>query len=357
MKVYDPVGSGKASGKAKGGVFSFNRGLATFKKYVIPVIQNTALQLVRKNRFSYLTKYWETNLTFEQCELWRLWSLPWADIYGHAVILTGINKFFICNETLLEAGKSMTLTPPTATPSEITATDVSDLTLLCVDVKGISSAEITAQSPFIRVEVLGDLESITYTTGLLKIKATGIPVSRVPLKKNWSAVYWYDCRAGFEGSQELEIRLDKTGLPPSQQGLRIQRFNKFGYWSGLYTYLHGLSKVNLIVNGKFDNSDNWLLYSGFTIHDGKAYGVGGASLRQIAVPVIVGNNYQVDIDHVLLTPTEYISVKMFTFIIGVMNATQHYTFTFTMPDVLKYFQFICSSNYTGTVDNVVLTQL
>jgi len=357
MKVYDPVGSGKASGKAKGGVFSFNRGLATFKKYVIPVVQNTALQLVRKNRFSYLQKYWEKNLTFEQCELWRAWPLPWTDIYGHEVILTGINKFFKCNEILNEASKPLTDTPPTATPSEISAVDNSDITLLQVFVNGISNAEITAQSPFIRIEILGDLQSIIYTTGLLVIKATGDSVSRIPLEKNYTAVYWYDCRAGLEGVPELEIQLDYTDTPPTLQCIRLQRCNKYGYWSGLYTYLHPVSVINLANNGRFNTDTAWMKDGAWAINGGRAWNTGSGSLNQQYTQMQVGKNYKLDFDAYWTSGTTVCNVILSNSpAVGTFNTSGHKSYTKNNVSS-RSIDFVVNPGSVFSIDNVVITEI
>lgn len=361
MKLFNPLASGKASGKAYGGVFSFNRGLATFKRYVIPRIQNTAPQLVRKNRFSYLQKYWEKKLTFEQCELWRAWPLPWWDSYGHEVILTGINKFFKCNEILNEASKPLTDTPPTATPSEIIATDTSSTDLICVDVNGISNAEITAQADFLRIEILGELQSILYLVGGLIIKASGIPVSRIPLEKNWKAVYWYDCRPDLEGVQELEIQLDYDGSAPTLQGLRVQRLNKYGYWSGICTYLHPITVRNLVKNGRFVIDVDWTKWfdagGGCSIHDGKAYLVLNSYIQQNLQNLIIGKTYQFDWD-IIYTGYGGNCILYFDNILSAYcNETKHWTVTLVYTGVLARIKFLSQANWSGSVDNVVMKQL
>jgi len=357
MKLFNPLASGKASGRAYGGVFSFNRGLATFKKYVIPRIQNTALQLVRKNRFSYLQKYWEKNLTFEQCELWRAWSLPWWDPYGHEVILTGINKFFKCNEILNEANKPLTDTPPTATPSEITASDTSSADVVCVEIAGLPNAEITAQSDFLRIEILGDLQSISYATGILQIKSTGISVSRTPLEKNYAAVYWYNCRPDFEGITELVILLDTNSNPSTLQGLRIQRMNKYGFWSGICTYLHPLTIKNLVVNGHFVNSSFWNKTANWTIHDGKAYVNGPGSLYQNNLPFIIGENYQIDFDWINTGSGGNLNCYAEEILIGQFYDTGHYTFYRNSAIGGQELKFGTNPNNAGQIDNVVMQKL
>jgi len=357
MKLFNPLASGKASGRAYGGVFSFNRGLATFKKYVIPRIQNTALQLVRKNRFSYLQKYWEKNLTFEQCELWREWSLPWWDSYGHEVILTGINKFFKCNEILNEANKPLTNTPPTATPSEITASDTSSADVVCVEIAGIPNSEITAQSDFLRIEILGDLQSISYATGVLQIKVIGISVSRTPLEKNWTAVYWYNCRPNFEDITELVILLDTNSNPSTLQGLRVQRMNKYGFWSGICTYLHPLTIKNLVINGHFVADFGWELGSNTSIHDGKVYYTSGGYCRQHISGLIIGKTYQIDFDNVFSGGSGTIFCYFDNADLGHADATRHYTFTRVYTGSTDLMNFSAIQTYQGNIDNVVIKEL
>ena len=257
MKVYNPVSSGKASGRALGGVFSFNRGMATFKKYVKPRQPNTDEQQAVKTRFATLTKYWKNNLTYAQIVLWNDWDLPWLDIYGATVLLTGINKFVICNEILLKAGKSITEIPPTSTPSEITLTPTTDLRYTNLSIEGVSNAEVTAQEPFYEIQTPGIPETIETVTRQIGLYWDGMPRSRIPLEKNWKTILFHDCVAGYEGVEELKLLMQTITSEIGLQPMRIQRFNKFGYWSGKVTYINQISVNTLVNNGNFLVDEHW----------------------------------------------------------------------------------------------------
>ncbi|MCK5633377.1 hypothetical protein KAH94_06485, partial [bacterium] len=354
MKVKNPISSGKASGRGLGGVFSSNRGMETFKKYRKPHQPNTPEQQTVKTRFSFLTKYWEKSLTYEQITLWNNWNLPWTDIYGDPVLLTGMNKFVICNDTLLRGGQSMTDIPPTATPSEIIAVDTSTDDLLSVEVDGISNAEITAQTPFIQVKVLGNLQSISDATGIVFIKSKGISISRKPLKKNYKDVYYYLCRSGFEGVQEFEIQLDTINQPPTLQSIIIQRFNKWGYWSGPLTYTHPITILNLVKNGRLSIDADWLKSAGTTIHDGKAYFTITGWLQQNIPVLTVGKDYKIDFDLVRTGASALMRTWLGAVQMGDADASAHYSFTNTRSGVSKDLKFATGFNWEGRLDNVVL---
>jgi len=357
MKLYDPLHSGKASGKHAGGVYSFNRGLATFKKYTIPHQPNSPEQQAIKNRFSYLTKYWKTSLTYEQITLWNEWNLPWTDIYGNIVLLTGINKFCICNDTLHAAGKTITDIPPTETPSELTLQTDAYTDVIATTIDGISNAEITAQTPFLIIDILGDLQSFTYTTGLLKIFATGIPISRTPLEKNYTTVYYYDCRPDLEGLTELTILLQKSDTPPSLQSIRIQRLNKFGFWSAESTYINSIEILNMATNGHFFYDGGWTKGGGWTIHDGKAYIVNGDNLSQTITALEYGNTYQIDFDLVYNSGNSSLWVYVGNNTFGQYDSSGHKTATILFNAGQKSLMFSGAGTINATIDNVILQKL
>jgi len=291
MKVNNPLASGKASGRALGGVFSSNRGMETFKKYVKPFQPNTVEQGEVKTRFSYLTKYWKTDLTYAQITLWNNWALPWTDIYGNAVLLTGINKFVICNDTLLRAGKPLTLIPPTATPSALAITQTVDPMFLKYSINGIPDAEVTAQADFIRIQVPGTPSRVEYIDGQLGIYWNGMPVSRTPLEKNWKTIFFYDCRTGFDGIEELKVIIQTENNLKGLQPIRFQRFNKFGYWSGKVEYINPITLKNLCQNSDFYAPGIWTpLY-------GASYGGGHGNFTnkttwKLNVALVIGRTYR-----------------------------------------------------------------
>lgn len=291
MKVQNPIASGKASGRALGGVFSSNRGMETFKKYVRPYQPNTAEQGTVKTRFSYLTKYWKMSLTYAQITLWNNWNLPWTDIYGDTVLLTGINKFVICNDTLLRAGKPITPTPPTETPSELTVIETIETPFIKLSVEGITDAEVTAQVPFIRVQVPGTPQELEDNTGQLDIHWNGMPISRKPLEKNWKTIYYYTCRTGFEGVEELKIIIQTVSSLRGLQPIRLQRFNKWGYWSGQVTYINPIASKNVLQNSAFNTSVGWTLSGGASVSGGKLI-MAGSNLARQEFTSIIGHTYQ-----------------------------------------------------------------
>lgn len=356
MKVYNPVASGKASGRAFGGVFSFNRGLGTFKKYVKSRQPNTQPQQDTKTRLSFLTKYWKTNLTYAQITLWNNWVLPWTDIYGATVLLTGINKFVICNDTLLRAERPITETPPTATPAELTITETTDPMWIILLVDGLPDAEVTAQEPFVKIEVQGTPSRVEYIDGQLGIFWNGMPRSRRPLEKNWKTIFYYNCRTGFNGIEELAIIIQTDTSLTGLQPIRLQRFNKWGYFSGKQTYINPITIKNLIINGDFYTSVGWTITGGCSIHDGKAYYTATGELRQ-APGFIAGRTYQVTYTIKFSVPGGWIALMWQN--IERHRATDSGTFTITLiasgtsPNISWY----CGSSANASVDNIFLSDI
>jgi len=231
MKIYNPIGSGKASGKAFGGVFSYNRGLPTFKKYVVPVQRNTTETRNIKNRFSFITKYWKTQLTLEQITAWNEWPLPWTDIYEHEVTLTGINKFFICNETLHRAGKAISVDPPPLTPSEITIMNERYTPDLYCETIGISNSEITEQGSFIKIEAAFETITVEGAPPEYVLFVAGLPLSRKILEKDYIIAGFVDCIPDTEGISEWAFNAYGNVAKHTVGAFRIQRYNKWGFWS------------------------------------------------------------------------------------------------------------------------------
>jgi len=231
MKIYNPIGSGKASGKAFGGVFSYNRGLPTFKKYVLPVQRNTTETRNIKNRFSFITKYWKTQLTLEQITAWNEWPLPWTDIYGHEVTLTGINKFFICNETLHRAGKAISVDPPTLTPSELTFSSFQESETLYAAIKGISNSEISNQESFVKIECALETFLAANEDPEFYLNGHGLPISRKILEKNYTLAGFISCHPNTEGITDWDIFVTTDETSHKVGAVRFTRFNKWGFWS------------------------------------------------------------------------------------------------------------------------------
>jgi len=326
MKLDNPLYSGKASGRHAGGVFSFNRGLAIFKKYTIPHQPNSPEQIAIKNRFSYLTKYWANSLTYEQITLWNEWNLPWTDIYGNVILLTGINKFCICNDTLLEAEKPITLIPPTATPSESTVTLTADKGFIKLSINGIPDAEVTAQSPFMRIETAGTPELIQYITQQLGIFWNGMPQSRKPLEKNYKLIYIYTCQTGFNGIEELKIMIQTDTSLKGLQPIRIQRFNKWGFWSGLLTYINQISKKNLVTNGDVYSLEDWTQSGDTSGHDGRWYFSGTGEVAQ-NIDITQGKTYKITFTVKFITPGG--TIYFYFDSTDILNATTSGTYTIT----------------------------
>jgi len=358
MKIFNPLASGKASGRALGGVFSSNRGMETFKKYVKTYQPNTAEQQDVKTRFAYLTKYWKTSLTYEQITLWNNWVLPWTDIYGDTVLLTGINKFVICNDTLLRAGKPITPTPPTETPSEITFSTLNTKDMLIMSIDGISNAEITAQDSFLQIEVIGELQFLNYIVGYLVIKSTGGKISRRPLEKNYHKVYWHNCRTGLEGITEIEIQIYKDLSVPSLQSLRVQRYNKFGYWSGKAIYTDAVTILNLIINGHFNSDTVWIKGSEWTIHDGKAFVELYSNLTQTNLPLVSGHNYRLELDAIRTSAGGEMYARWGSDInIFQITDTGHYSGDFTFSGANNQIKISDIGSWSGSIDNMLLHEI
>jgi len=309
MKVFNPVSSGKASGRALGGVFSFNRGLPTFKRYVKSYNPNTEAQQTIKSRFSFLTKYWKTYLTYDQILLWQNWNLPWWDIYGTPVSLTGMNKFIICNATLLEAEKDITLIPPTATPSELDITATIDPQYIKISIAGIPDAEVNAQDSFVRVQVPGIPTAEQYVDRQLGLFWDGMPRSRVPLEKNWKTIYFYDHQTSYNGIEEFKIVIQTNISLVGLQPIRIQRFNKFGYWSGRETYINPITGKNLCPNGDFWTDQEWTWGGAWAHLDGRAFVDGDGVLRQDFPTLINCHTYRFTWSTMIPNPDNWIALR------------------------------------------------
>jgi len=234
MKLHNPLFSGKASGKALGGVFSFNRGMATYKKFCMPSIQNTPAQQEVKLRFSFLSKYWKNELTYEQMELWREYVLPWTDIYGDTVTLTGSNKFASINSVLYDADKEIREIPPTLTPPDmvISSEGVEEGKTLRCYIYQPTQEDIDNQHPFLKIEVCGIVISATMPGWNVYIRTEGILKSRSPLEKFF--------QTAFFKTETLAENLDDIVVsgPIGVEilaVLRLTRYNDQGFWTAPHT--------------------------------------------------------------------------------------------------------------------------
>lgn len=232
MRIYDPLYSGRASGKHAGGIFSHSRGLQTFKKFTMAHQPNTTAQRILKTQFSTLQKYWSKNLTYEQIVAWNEWTLPWTNSYGQSVILTGINKFFIVNRTLLKIGKTLRLTPPDLTPTELIITDDSAPNQILFRVTQLSAEEVAAQHPFLFIELAGEGTGSEDSAEMFLIVAEGIPQSTKPLNKQYKFIGTYTDTDEIANENGMVI-LDLHPIPnlPRLISIRVTRYNEQGMWT------------------------------------------------------------------------------------------------------------------------------
>lgn len=105
-----------ARGKLGGQVFSKNRSGAIVRSKVTPTNPQTSFQAGVRALFGNLSQQWR-NLTTAQRDAWNaaVNSYPKLNIFGDTYLSTGKNLFVGVNTNILNAGGTLTLTPPTLT--------------------------------------------------------------------------------------------------------------------------------------------------------------------------------------------------------------------------------------------------
>jgi hypothetical protein len=156
MKVLNPKGSERASGRFIGSVFYTRKGTNVIRKYVKPTTKYTESQLARRENFSILSANWRDVLTDAQRSTWNLFKMSVNDVFKNAVQLSGINLYKKINETLLDAGKSLILSAPTTEAMTVpTATMTNDGTGNFIVITKPSADEVTKYAPFVSIHIAG----------------------------------------------------------------------------------------------------------------------------------------------------------------------------------------------------------
>jgi hypothetical protein len=236
MRLYNPASSGKASGRALGGVFSHNRGLATFKKFTLSAQPNTESQTKFKSFFAQLQQFWATQLTYDEILLWNSYVMPWTNPYGQTVILTGINKFNTINSTLLQANKPIQRTPPTLTPSLISAVLSVQTDYLYINITECSVDEINAQAPFYCVEVAGDTDIEENEPDHFWALSQGKPISQKVLEKDYIFYKFRDALINGSNPQDWYIQIWSPQNIQKLLTVRITKYNSQGNFTAPIVY-------------------------------------------------------------------------------------------------------------------------
>lgn len=120
MKFLGPPSSGSNAGTT----WSHNKGGQYTRNRRTPTNPNTVKQQLARSVLAYLSRYWAT-LTSTQQQTWRDWASVnlVVDSLGQAIPMSGHQAFIQLNARLLQAGGTLSTTPP-STPDPVALTSL-----------------------------------------------------------------------------------------------------------------------------------------------------------------------------------------------------------------------------------------
>ena len=185
-KVFNPLQSERASGKASGGIFQSWRGLNVFRKFTMPTIRNTVTQMKRRGNFSITSKNWKEILTQPERDSWNALKLTIHDLWAVSIRATGLDLYKKINEVLLDAGKTLlTLAPTTTSMAGPLCTIKNDATANEITVPKPSADEVTEYAPFFDVWVAGLSAFVETVANVTLITTVGVSPSINPGKNSF----------------------------------------------------------------------------------------------------------------------------------------------------------------------------
>lgn len=234
MKVLNPKGSERASGRFIGSVFMTRKGTNIIRKYVYPTTKYTDPQLIRRENFSTLSANWRDVLTDANRTTWNALKLVVTDIWKNAIQLSGINLYKKLNEDLLDAGKSLIANAPISSPmTPPNATMTTDGTGNYVTIPKPTADEITEYAPFCSVWVAGTSVFISTASNSTIITTTGILPSRQAQKNMFRRI----CFVTEASAADQTIYLRKEAAVDLDAGVHlvvlIERHTKDGLRSAV----------------------------------------------------------------------------------------------------------------------------
>lgn len=227
---------GLQSGKVDGIVLKQREGKQIISKYFIPHNPQTARQMEIRAINTELSRSWRDDLNQGQRNAWSQRAEMIPGIRGETLY---IRQNFI----LLDFGMERQLTPPPMVmPPELFDLTVSAITTsLQITVPHIVGGIITAQAPFIDIEIAGGFLSADYqppvdpaTNYELGIATQALSQGRVHQMSDWKHVIYVEDTEPPAAPGDLSIITINIPEPPAVRNVvaKITRYNQYGHASG-----------------------------------------------------------------------------------------------------------------------------
>jgi len=217
-KVLLPKESVAVSGKIYGDIFQSWRGLNVIRKFTMPVIRHTVLQMARRANFTTLSKNWGDILTQPMRDSWNAMTIVIKDLWGTDVKATGLNLYQKVNSALLDAGKDILTNAPTTKamlPPEVSL--LNDGTGNLITIPKVSADEVSDFAPFCEVWIAGLSAFISTVSNLTIITTVGVRQSITPGK----GLYRRVCSVDENSSTDQTIALRSAPAVDLPAGVKV----------------------------------------------------------------------------------------------------------------------------------------
>lgn len=238
MKYLPGIAVNELNGTMKGVTAQRWRGLGVFRKKPTPHNPMTPRQTDVRIITAQIAEAWREELVQGQRIAWnqRAKNYPWTDVFGREIRMTGLNLFVKLNFPLVDFGLPKQITPPPTTePPEL-----DDLTVvvepgqLYITVPQLTDATVTAQTPFLDIQVAGGFLSANLTENALfaaNIQSQALPAGRVHQEADFKHVLYAADKPIVLTPDQSEIFVFVPAEARRNVVVRIKRFNKYGNFS------------------------------------------------------------------------------------------------------------------------------
>jgi len=228
-KVLLPMQSRAVSGKVVGVIHQAWRGLSVIRKFTMPTIRHTVIQMIQRNALTTLSRNWKSFLEPSERETWRKMKLVIKDLWGEPVYATGSNLYVKVNEPLLYAGKTLkTDAPVSAAMSSPVCSSLFDNTGNQVIVPKPTAGEVDESAPFFEIWVAGLSAFVSTIANVTLVTTVGILPSQAPQKNMFRRI----CSVTENSITDQTIRFRKSEAVDLDPGVHVCviviRYTQFG---------------------------------------------------------------------------------------------------------------------------------
>ena len=236
-KILPGAAVAKMSGTIAGTTYQNWRGMLIARSKPTPTNVMTPRQTFIRSLMTLLSRAWRDELTAGLRVAWnqRAKNYPWLDVFGRELRMSGENLYIKQNMVLLDHGLTRVDQPvPDIVPDELVDATVEALPAseLVVKIPGKTAGMITAQTPFVKIDVAGGFLSVddSAVPEELVIQSLALPAGRKHQKADFRLTYYLN---------DVDVVVDertlfRVGIPVEQTRnivVIIQRYNKHGNFS------------------------------------------------------------------------------------------------------------------------------